>query len=182
MSHSQFQSTTFTLTHAWLNLWDERMTTGRINQIPIFQSFPDFERNKSDSSCLFITSTPFSGRTTIPFHFATTTHTNHTLTSPKSTLAPQVLQSLLSIHTTPRKLFPSFEAHLTPQSRKHNCPRTLCTEHALLPHAHPAHPVHRYSPIHFSPSWNQPRQTKTALESRCRLKTTTFLPISQNWT
>ena len=36
MSHSQFHSTkSFILRHAWLNLWDERMTTGRINQIAI---------------------------------------------------------------------------------------------------------------------------------------------------
>ena len=36
MSHSQFHSTkSFILRHAWLNLRDERMTTGRINQIAI---------------------------------------------------------------------------------------------------------------------------------------------------
>ena len=33
MSRSQFQSKIFILRHAWLNLWDERMTTGRINQV-----------------------------------------------------------------------------------------------------------------------------------------------------
>ena len=34
MSRSQFHSRNlFILTHAWLNLWDERMTTGRINQV-----------------------------------------------------------------------------------------------------------------------------------------------------
>ena len=36
MSRSQFQSKRFILRHAWLNLWDERMTTGRINQVAIF--------------------------------------------------------------------------------------------------------------------------------------------------
>ena len=36
MSRSQFQSRIFILRHAWLNLWDERMTTGRINQVAIF--------------------------------------------------------------------------------------------------------------------------------------------------
>ena len=36
MSRSQFQSNRFILRHAWLNLWDERMTTGRINQVAIF--------------------------------------------------------------------------------------------------------------------------------------------------
>jgi hypothetical protein len=37
MSHSQFHSTKlFILRHAWLNLWDKRMTTGRINQVNIF--------------------------------------------------------------------------------------------------------------------------------------------------
>ena len=35
MSHSQFQSKRFILRHAWLNLWDERITTGRINQVAI---------------------------------------------------------------------------------------------------------------------------------------------------
>ena len=35
MSRSQFQSKRFILRHAWLNLWDERMTTGRINQVAI---------------------------------------------------------------------------------------------------------------------------------------------------
>ena len=38
MSRSQFQSKRFILTHAWLNLWDERMTTGRINQIVLIAS------------------------------------------------------------------------------------------------------------------------------------------------
>ena len=34
MSHSQFHSVDlFTLRHAWLNLWDKHMTTGRINQV-----------------------------------------------------------------------------------------------------------------------------------------------------
>ena len=36
MSHSQFQSEIFILRRAWLNLWDERMTTGRINQVATF--------------------------------------------------------------------------------------------------------------------------------------------------
>ena len=34
MSHPQFHSTNlFILRHAWLNLWDKHMTTGRINQV-----------------------------------------------------------------------------------------------------------------------------------------------------
>ena len=33
MSHSQFRRIILILTHAWLNLWDKHMTTGRINQI-----------------------------------------------------------------------------------------------------------------------------------------------------
>ena len=38
MSHSQFHSTNlFILRHAWLNLWDKHMTTGRINQVTTFQ-------------------------------------------------------------------------------------------------------------------------------------------------
>ena len=40
MSHSQFHSIkVFTLRHAWLNLWDKHMTTGRINQITIVQTW-----------------------------------------------------------------------------------------------------------------------------------------------
>lgn len=36
MSHSQFHKyKLFILTHAWLNLWNKHMTTGRINQISI---------------------------------------------------------------------------------------------------------------------------------------------------
>ena len=39
MSHSQFHSTNlFILRHAWLNLWDKHMTTGRINQVTTFRS------------------------------------------------------------------------------------------------------------------------------------------------
>jgi len=38
MSHSQFHSTNlFILRHAWLNLWDKHMTTGRINQVTTFR-------------------------------------------------------------------------------------------------------------------------------------------------
>src|SRR6202035_4029410 len=34
MSHSQFHHIDlFILRHAWLNLWDKHMTTGRINQV-----------------------------------------------------------------------------------------------------------------------------------------------------
>ena len=40
MSHSQFQSKRFILRLAWLSLWDERMTTGRINQV----AFPTEKR------------------------------------------------------------------------------------------------------------------------------------------
>ena len=39
MSHSQFHRTNlFILRHAWLNLWDKHMTTGRINQVTTFRS------------------------------------------------------------------------------------------------------------------------------------------------
>ena len=41
MSHSQFHSTNlFILRHAWLNLWDKHMTTGRINQVTTFRITP----------------------------------------------------------------------------------------------------------------------------------------------
>lgn len=43
MSHSQFHSTNlFILRHAWLNLWDKHMTTGRINQVTTFPICPPF--------------------------------------------------------------------------------------------------------------------------------------------
>ena len=35
MSHSQFHRLLLKLRHAWLNLWDKHMTTGRINQVTI---------------------------------------------------------------------------------------------------------------------------------------------------
>ena len=35
MSHPQFHSKIFTLRHAWLNLRDKHMTTGRINQVTV---------------------------------------------------------------------------------------------------------------------------------------------------
>ena len=38
MSHSQFHLNVAVLRHAWLNLWDKHMTTGRINQITIRNS------------------------------------------------------------------------------------------------------------------------------------------------
>ena len=55
MSHSQFHSTNlFILRHAWLNLWDKHMTTGRINQVTIVRTaalkhqrsrfFPDWKK------------------------------------------------------------------------------------------------------------------------------------------
>ncbi len=43
MSHSQFHSTNlFILRHAWLNLWDKHMTTGRINQVTTFPFPPSY--------------------------------------------------------------------------------------------------------------------------------------------
>ena len=73
MSRSQFQSKRFILRHAWLNLWDERMTTGRINQVAIFLQLLDQLEIKPSSM-----------------------HTNdlhlHTLTKP---LNPRQLQSKL---------------------------------------------------------------------------------------
>ena len=41
MSHSQFHRINwFILGHAWLNLWDKHMTTGRINQVLTFCQWP----------------------------------------------------------------------------------------------------------------------------------------------
>ncbi len=52
MSHSQFHSIElFILRHAWLNLWDERMTTGRINQVAIMEKESN-RKNKNKQSSL----------------------------------------------------------------------------------------------------------------------------------
>ena len=59
MSRSQFQSKIFILRHAWLNLWDERMTTGRINQVAniktlnrrlVIQNIGPFQAAKAQSN------------------------------------------------------------------------------------------------------------------------------------
>ena len=42
MSHSQFHRINwFILRHAWLNLWDKHMTTGRINQVTVLKRTPE---------------------------------------------------------------------------------------------------------------------------------------------
>ena len=40
MSHSQICYEELSLKHAWLNLWDKHMTTGRINQVLTLMSIP----------------------------------------------------------------------------------------------------------------------------------------------
>jgi hypothetical protein len=51
MSHSQFHSTKlFILRHAWLNLWDKHMTTGRINQVTLVNKENRTENRKDGSS------------------------------------------------------------------------------------------------------------------------------------
>ena len=52
MSRSQFQSKRFILRHAWLNLWDERMTTGRINQVAIFVVAPTSNSQRTNACVL----------------------------------------------------------------------------------------------------------------------------------
>ena len=54
MSHSQFHSTNlFILRHAWLNLWDKHMTTGRINQVTTFH-LPTSQRTWSKRPLLMV--------------------------------------------------------------------------------------------------------------------------------
>ena len=49
MSHSQFHCIkSFILRHAWLNLWDKHMTTGRINQVTL-SLLSSEERGRRDS-------------------------------------------------------------------------------------------------------------------------------------
>jgi len=51
MSHSQFHSIElFILTHAWLNLWDKRMTTGRINQVTKILDIFVYTKNALEST------------------------------------------------------------------------------------------------------------------------------------
>ena len=70
MSHLQFQSKRFILRHAWLNLWDERITTGRINQVAIL--YCSVDRHNLEH---YLPITPVTG-TVIPllnkFRFTTT--------------------------------------------------------------------------------------------------------------
>ena len=62
MSHSQFHCTLAILEHAWLNLWDKHMTTGRINQVSSFKTFDHlangFSHNHSPI-CTQWSSSPF---------------------------------------------------------------------------------------------------------------------------
>lgn len=59
MSHSQFHSLNlFILTHAWLNLWDKHMTTGRINQITILKEEATSSKKERNRN-LFFFSHPF---------------------------------------------------------------------------------------------------------------------------
>ena len=54
MSHSQFHSTDlFILRHAWLNLWDKHMTTGRINQV-------SYKKLKGNEKPAFLQTNPTS--------------------------------------------------------------------------------------------------------------------------
>jgi hypothetical protein len=49
MSHSQFHSIKlFILRHAWLNLWDKHMTTGRINQVTTVKKRKRKSKKKRD--------------------------------------------------------------------------------------------------------------------------------------
>ena len=50
MSHSQFRSETLILRHAWLNLWDKHMTTGRINQVTWWRKHWGAEADLNESS------------------------------------------------------------------------------------------------------------------------------------
>ena len=58
MSHSQFHSITLILRHAWLNLWDKHMTTGRINQITILKEEATSSKKERNRN-LFFFSHPF---------------------------------------------------------------------------------------------------------------------------
>ena len=54
MSHSQFHSIDlFILRHAWLNLWDKHMTTGRINQVTILQRKLKERKKKNKNTKVF---------------------------------------------------------------------------------------------------------------------------------
>lgn len=71
MSHSQFHSTKlFILRHAWLNLWDKHMTTGRINQVTLVKKK---NRNKKMTD----RSRALSKKYSILFFFVTRTTTKN---------------------------------------------------------------------------------------------------------
>jgi hypothetical protein len=53
MSHSQFHRINwFILRHAWLNLWDKHMTTGRINQVSYYEKEVGFFCANHPQYCL----------------------------------------------------------------------------------------------------------------------------------
>ena len=63
MSHSQFHSINlFILRHAWLNLWDKHMTTGRINQVTTYP-------NAQETSCNAMYSCSKSAFSTAGVHY-----------------------------------------------------------------------------------------------------------------
>ena len=65
MSHSQFHCIkSFILRHAWLNLWDKHMTTGRINQVTILKRRQT--NSPSQKVCWVFDSTSFSRRSYSP--------------------------------------------------------------------------------------------------------------------
>ena len=117
MSHSQFQTSIFTLTHAWLNLWDERMTTGRINQIRIQTDWEVLLDLTLVSLAFPFTCTPFSGSTPNTTSHPYYSHYQYQPLHMPNDLPihdPLTFELLPLVDTTPLQLLTLFEPNSIP--------------------------------------------------------------------
>ena len=100
MSHSQFRSKKLILRHAWLNLWDKHMTTGRINQVTTFaRKSSDDEHNLLKQHALWFDPTESRGTATQAFVTQQTQTQEQWITScfdPVSTRESQGLDQVLT--------------------------------------------------------------------------------------
>ena len=145
MSHSQFHSTNlFILRHAWLNLWDKHMTTGRINQVTISVcnrrlTLP----RKKEQTPHYSTSTGILRR--FPqWAFVTRLQTMPLWIPPQS-------QSSIPFKERTKRICDQRKKHLVPRS--HTIPR-------------PALPVQRTKITAFSEDYQQPAHLKSCAQSR----------------
>ena len=110
MSHSQFHSTDlFILRHAWLNLWDKHMTTGRINQV-------SYKKLKGSEKRAFLQTTPTSPPTLYQKLCSLRTLTMHCC---NVRFIARALNSLPSDETENK--FPNSSEHYQAHDKNTNC-------------------------------------------------------------